>query len=101
AITCHHRCVVHALPIARGQPVCGASARRVAPAVRRPRCSHLIQTATVVNPIKTDELAERMSEVREATPSQPPPVTLVIFGGAGDLAHRKLLPALYNLSVDH
>ncbi|HEX7941445.1 MAG TPA: hypothetical protein VF488_06545, partial [Gemmatimonadaceae bacterium] len=30
----------------------------------------------------------------------PEPVTLVIFGGAGDLAHRKLLPALYNLSVD-
>ena len=28
------------------------------------------------------------------------PVTLVIFGGAGDLAHRKLLPALYNLHVD-
>jgi glucose-6-phosphate 1-dehydrogenase len=35
--------------------------------------------------------------------SAPPaaaPVTLVIFGGAGDLAHRKLLPALYNLQVD-
>jgi glucose-6-phosphate 1-dehydrogenase len=30
----------------------------------------------------------------------PPPVTIVIFGGAGDLAHRKLLPALYNLHVD-
>jgi len=28
------------------------------------------------------------------------PVTMVIFGGGGDLAHRKLLPALYNLSVD-
>jgi glucose-6-phosphate 1-dehydrogenase len=28
------------------------------------------------------------------------PVTLVIFGGGGDLAHRKLLPALYNLHVD-
>ena len=28
------------------------------------------------------------------------PVTLVIFGGGGDLAHRKLLPALYNLCVD-
>ena len=28
------------------------------------------------------------------------PVTVVIFGGAGDLAHRKLLPALYNLCVD-
>ncbi len=30
----------------------------------------------------------------------PPPCILVIFGGAGDLSHRKLLPALYNLSVD-
>jgi len=30
----------------------------------------------------------------------PQPVTLVIFGGAGDLTHRKLLPALYNLHVD-
>src|SRR6185436_16782471 len=28
------------------------------------------------------------------------PVTLVIFGGAGDLSRRKLLPALYNLHVD-
>jgi glucose-6-phosphate 1-dehydrogenase len=27
-------------------------------------------------------------------------VTIVIFGGSGDLAHRKLLPALYNLHVD-
>jgi len=27
-------------------------------------------------------------------------VTIVIFGGAGDLAHRKLLPALYNLNLD-
>src|SRR6187431_1386651 len=26
--------------------------------------------------------------------------TLVIFGGNGDLAHRKLLPALYNLAID-
>jgi len=30
----------------------------------------------------------------------PPAVTIVIFGGSGDLAHRKLLPALYNLHVD-
>jgi glucose-6-phosphate 1-dehydrogenase len=30
----------------------------------------------------------------------PEPVSVVIFGGAGDLAHRKLLPALYNLHVD-
>jgi glucose-6-phosphate 1-dehydrogenase len=37
---------------------------------------------------------------RVAHPTAAPPVTLVIFGGAGDLAHRKLLPALYNLHVD-
>src|SRR5260370_34886910 len=30
----------------------------------------------------------------------PQPCTLVIFGGAGDLSGRKLLPALYNLSLD-
>jgi glucose-6-phosphate 1-dehydrogenase len=29
-----------------------------------------------------------------------PPCIAVIFGGGGDLSHRKLLPALYNLSVD-
>src|ERR1700680_1577261 len=28
------------------------------------------------------------------------PCLVVIFGGAGDLSHRKLLPALYNLMVD-
>ena len=28
------------------------------------------------------------------------PITIVIFGGGGDLAHRKLLPALYNLHLD-
>ena len=27
-------------------------------------------------------------------------MTIVIFGGGGDLTHRKLLPALYNLHVD-
>jgi len=29
-----------------------------------------------------------------------PPCALVIFGGAGALSHRKLLPALYNLALD-
>ena len=29
----------------------------------------------------------------------PEPATLVLFGGSGDLAHRKLLPALYNLAL--
>src|SRR4051812_34842789 len=44
-------------------------------------------------------LAERLAE-GEARPVAPDPVTIVIFGGAGDLAHRKLLPALYNLHLD-
>jgi glucose-6-phosphate 1-dehydrogenase len=30
----------------------------------------------------------------------PAPCTLVIFGGSGDLSRRKLLPALYNVSLD-
>src|SRR5437660_733235 len=30
----------------------------------------------------------------------PQPCILVIFGAAGDLAWRKLLPAVYNLNVD-
>lgn len=30
----------------------------------------------------------------------PTPCTLVIFGGSGDLAKRKLIPALYNLMLD-
>jgi glucose-6-phosphate 1-dehydrogenase len=31
----------------------------------------------------------------------PKPVVVVIFGGTGDLARRKLLPALYNLAARH
>jgi glucose-6-phosphate 1-dehydrogenase len=42
---------------------------------------------------------ERLADA-DTTPIAADPVSLVIFGGAGDLAHRKLLPALYNLSVD-
>ena len=30
----------------------------------------------------------------------PEPCTLVIFGGSGDLARRKLIPAVYNLYLD-
>jgi len=41
-------------------------------------------------------LFERLA-AGETAPIAVDPVTLVIFGGAGDLAHRKLLPALYNL----
>ncbi|MEZ5303928.1 MAG: glucose-6-phosphate dehydrogenase [Verrucomicrobiales bacterium] len=31
---------------------------------------------------------------------QPEPCTVVIFGATGDLTHRKLIPALYNLTAD-
>src|SRR5438477_3623620 len=31
--------------------------------------------------------------------STPEPCAVVVFGASGDLAHRKLLPALYNLAV--
>ena len=30
----------------------------------------------------------------------PEPFVMIIFGAAGDLSHRKLFPALYNLVVD-
>ena len=32
--------------------------------------------------------------------ASPPPQTLVVFGGSGDLARRKLLPALYDLAYE-
>src|SRR3990172_9547166 len=35
------------------------------------------------------------------TDQRPEPTVFVIFGGAGDLSWRKLIPALYNLFLDH
>jgi len=43
--------------------------------------------------------AERLAAGTEL-PMAAEPVTLIVFGGGGDLAHRKLLPALYNLHLD-
>jgi glucose-6-phosphate 1-dehydrogenase len=39
-------------------------------------------------------------EVAVASQLTAQPCSLVIFGGSGDLARRKLLPALYNLALD-
>src|SRR3954471_10982715 len=50
-------------------------------------------------PVDAPALAERLA-AGEPHPVAAEPATLVIFGGAGDLAHRKLLPALYNLHLD-
>src|SRR5579859_1581358 len=42
---------------------------------------------------------ERVWREENPVPEQvPDPLTLVIFGATGDLAHRKLVPALYNLT---
>ena len=49
---------------------------------------------TVVEDRATDE--NELVEGLERLPVHP--TSLVIFGGTGDLAHRKLLPALYNLA---
>jgi glucose-6-phosphate 1-dehydrogenase len=44
-------------------------------------------------------LAERLA-ANDVKPIATEPAAIVIFGGAGDLARRKLLPALYNLHLD-
>src|SRR5437660_4181310 len=52
-----------------------------------------MSTAT---PPSSLDLENPLSEGLERRPVHP--TALVIFGATGDLAHRKLLPALYNLA---
>jgi glucose-6-phosphate 1-dehydrogenase len=47
-------------------------------------------TTTLENPLRAGTRLEHT----------PAPATMVIFGATGDLTHRKLVPALYNLTVD-
>ncbi len=35
-----------------------------------------------------------------STKAVPQPCAVVIFGATGDLTHRKLIPALYNIAAD-
>jgi glucose-6-phosphate 1-dehydrogenase len=49
-------------------------------------------------PTAPTEAENPLTEGLERLP--PPPTALVIFGATGDLARRKLLPALYNLAHD-
>jgi glucose-6-phosphate 1-dehydrogenase len=51
----------------------------------------MTETATISNPLWSGLRLERTPE----------PATLVIFGVTGDLTHRKLLPAIYNLGLEH
>ncbi|MFV2064872.1 MAG: glucose-6-phosphate dehydrogenase, partial [Chloroflexota bacterium] len=46
-----------------------------------------VEDAAKANPLRTGTRLERV----------PDPSLVVIFGGTGDLAHRKILPAFYNL----
>src|SRR5436305_3438043 len=50
----------------------------------------------------TTEAIQVQNPLTRGTPNVllPQPCALVIFGGAGDLSWRKLLPAVYNLNVD-
>src|ERR1700737_3252807 len=45
---------------------------------------------------------ENVNPLREglSTRAVPQPCSVVIFGATGDLTHRKLIPALYNLATD-
>src|SRR6266550_1566624 len=45
---------------------------------------------------------QQMNPLREglSTRAVPQPCSIVIFGATGDLTHRKLIPALYNLAAD-
>jgi glucose-6-phosphate 1-dehydrogenase len=46
-------------------------------------------------PLQTNPLREGLT-----ARAMPDPCSLVIFGATGDLTHRKLVPALYNLAAD-
>lgn len=48
-------------------------------------------------------VAEAPNPLREGLriKHSPEPAVMVIFGATGDLTHRKLLPALYNLALEH
>ncbi|MEO7020655.1 MAG: glucose-6-phosphate dehydrogenase [Ktedonobacteraceae bacterium] len=48
-------------------------------------------------------VAEAPNPLREGLriKHSPEPAVMVIFGSTGDLTHRKLLPALYNLALEH
>ncbi|MCC7164957.1 MAG: glucose-6-phosphate dehydrogenase [Anaerolineae bacterium] len=51
----------------------------------------MLETRPVLNPLR-----EGMRVARA-----PEPTSIVIFGATGDLVHRKLIPALYNLAHDN
>src|SRR5215467_4314630 len=55
------------------------------------------------NTMPQRSVAEAPNPLREGLriKHSPEPCVMVIFGSTGDLTHRKLLPALYNLALEH
>ncbi len=49
------------------------------------------QSMLIENPLREERRGERIPE----------PCNMVIFGASGDLTHRKLFPALYNMALEH
>ena len=92
-----HRLAVRALLLARQRRLRGEGARGPAQPVRRPRGAGRPERRDATIPTAPPEAAENpLVEGLERLPVHP--TTLVIFGATGDLAKRKLLPALYNLA---
>src|SRR6185436_5397944 len=83
---------VRALPLTPGPHLRRQAALGDAAPVRRTRRSTGRCRRHSMNPAK---------DVAQSTQSHDPapPCVMVIFGGAGDLTKRKLVPALYNLAT--
>jgi glucose-6-phosphate 1-dehydrogenase len=64
--------------------------------------------ATIITPSIDEDIQRDIADAERASASKqreeeriPEPLALVIFGATGDLTHRKLIPALYNLACEH
>ena len=94
-----HRRAVRALLLARGT---ATTRTRVLAALRNQFGGHAVERREAAwmaaRSPPTPSAGRRTRSSRASSGCPVPPTTLVIFGATGDLAHRKLLPALYNLA---
>src|SRR6185312_3251504 len=74
----------------RGEPRPPGGRARDAPGRAQVGAMENAGTGALPNPLRQGLVEERIPE----------PATMVIFGASGDLARRKLLPALYSLTRD-
>src|SRR5271170_1529391 len=100
-----HDGAVHALSIARRpgrghlrREAAGCSARRVRRSRRRQGIEFARVSCFMAGTANRTADYNHLHPVKERNHYDP--CIIVIFGGAGDLSHRKLIPALYNLSID-